>query len=128
VTTNLDPLLTALPHNVVVIGDKGFAGKDFAREMTEQKAPSCAPTGATRPAGTATSPRSANASNPSSAQPSHNYRWNATADELPAGVMARVAQRILALAAAIWHNWATDTPVKRSLIPLRPVKIQESIV
>jgi hypothetical protein len=30
--------------------------------------------------------------------------------------MARVAQRILALAAAIWHNWATDAPVKRSLI------------
>jgi hypothetical protein len=34
----------------------------------------------------------------------------------PAGVMARVAQRVLALAAAIWHNWATDAPVKRSLI------------
>lgn len=34
----------------------------------------------------------------------------------PAGVMARVAQRLLALAAAIWHNWATDAPVKRSLI------------
>lgn len=32
------------------------------------------------------------------------------------GVSARVAQRILALAVAIWHNWLTDQPVKRSLI------------
>jgi hypothetical protein len=32
-----------------------------------------------------------------------------------AGVYARVAQRLLALA-AIWHNWATDAPIKRSLI------------
>lgn len=34
----------------------------------------------------------------------------------PAGVIARVAQRLLALAAAIWHNWRIDAPVKRSLI------------
>jgi hypothetical protein len=34
----------------------------------------------------------------------------------PAGVFARVAQRLLAMAATIWHNWATDAPVKRSLI------------
>jgi hypothetical protein len=33
-----------------------------------------------------------------------------------AGVFVRVAQRILALAAAIWHNWLIDAPVKRSLI------------
>ena len=35
----------------------------------------------------------------------------------PTGVFVRVAQRVLALAAAIWHNWATGAPVKRSLIP-----------
>lgn len=34
----------------------------------------------------------------------------------PAGVMARVAQRLLALAAAIWHNWKINAPVTRSLI------------
>ena len=36
----------------------------------------------------------------------------------PAGVYARIAQRILALAAAIWNNWRTSpaTPAKRSLI------------
>ena len=33
----------------------------------------------------------------------------------PAGVMARIGQRILALTAAIWHNRATGQPVTRSL-------------
>jgi hypothetical protein len=33
----------------------------------------------------------------------------------PAGVTVRILQRILALTAAIWHNWATDQPVLRSL-------------
>lgn len=33
-----------------------------------------------------------------------------------AGVYARVAARLLALAAAIWHNWHNGAPVKRSLI------------
>lgn len=31
------------------------------------------------------------------------------------GVYARVAARLLAQAAAIWHNWTNDAPVKRSL-------------
>lgn len=34
----------------------------------------------------------------------------------PAGVLARVGQRILTLTAAIWHNRANGTPVTRSLI------------
>lgn len=33
----------------------------------------------------------------------------------PAGVFTRVAQRLLALAAGIWHNWNTDVTSKRSL-------------
>jgi len=32
-----------------------------------------------------------------------------------AGVFTRVAQRLLALAAGIWHNWTTDVTRKRSL-------------
>ena len=35
---------------------------------------------------------------------------------VPAGLWARVVQRLLALNAAIWHNWAISAPVKRSLI------------
>jgi hypothetical protein len=33
-----------------------------------------------------------------------------------AGVFTRVAQRLLAMATGIWHNWATGVPGKRSLI------------
>ena len=35
---------------------------------------------------------------------------------IPAGLWARVVQRLLALNAVIWHNWLIDAPVKRSLI------------
>lgn len=34
----------------------------------------------------------------------------------PAGVMARVAQRLLALGAGIWWNWHINAPEKRSLV------------
>jgi hypothetical protein len=34
----------------------------------------------------------------------------------PEGVCTRITQRLLALAATIWHNWATAEPIKRSLI------------
>jgi hypothetical protein len=34
----------------------------------------------------------------------------------PAGVLTRVAQRLLAMAAGIWHNWSTGVTSKRSLI------------
>lgn len=35
---------------------------------------------------------------------------------VPTGLWTRVLQRLLALNAAIWHNWTIDAPVKRSLI------------
>jgi hypothetical protein len=35
---------------------------------------------------------------------------------VPAGLWARIVQRLLALNAAIWHNWILDAPVKRSLL------------
>ena len=35
---------------------------------------------------------------------------------VPAGLWARIVQRLLALNAAIWFNWQIDAPVKRSLI------------
>ena len=106
----------ALPTGVVVIGDKGFAGKDFQRQATEL--------GITfvRPDRRDENHRHGNLAlirqriesiiNTTKAQLSLERHGART----PAGVMARVAQRVLALAAAIWHNWATDTPAKRSLI------------
>ena len=35
---------------------------------------------------------------------------------VPAGLWARIVQRLLALNAVIWHNWTIGAPVKRSLI------------
>ena len=35
---------------------------------------------------------------------------------VPAGLWARIIQRLLALNACIWHNWLIGAPVKRSLI------------
>jgi len=34
----------------------------------------------------------------------------------PAGVFTRVAQRLLVMAAGIWHNWETGVTSKSSLI------------
>jgi hypothetical protein len=34
----------------------------------------------------------------------------------PTGVFTRIAQRLLAMAACIWHNWQTGAPQQRSLI------------
>ena len=39
----------------------------------------------------------------------------AHAGRTPAGVFTRVAQRLLAMAASIWHNWNTGLTSKRSL-------------
>jgi hypothetical protein len=38
------------------------------------------------------------------------------AGRTPVGVFTRVAQRLLAMSAAIWHNWETGVTSKRSLI------------
>ena len=35
---------------------------------------------------------------------------------IPAGLWARVVQRLLALNAVIWFNWQIGAPTKRSLI------------
>ena len=35
---------------------------------------------------------------------------------VPAGLWARIIQRLLALNTAIWHNWQIGAPVKRSLV------------
>lgn len=108
--------LATLPRTVVVIGDKGFAGKDFAREMAELTITFVRPDrrDETRRHGNLAPIRQRIESiiNTAKSQLSLERHGGRT----PAGVMARVAQRILALAAAIWHNWATDALVKRSLI------------
>lgn len=101
----------------VIVGDKGFAGKDFETFVSDQLGAHLI-----RPDRKDETPRFGKVA---------RYRqWieaifdtlkgQLTLEEhgartLP-GVYARVAARLLAMAAAIWHNWRTAAPVKRSLV------------
>lgn len=108
--------LAALPTGVVLIGDKGFAGRQFERQMNTLGITFVRPDrrNETRRHGNLAAIRQRIESiiNTTKSQLSLERHGGRT----PAGVMTRVAQRVLALAAAIWHNWATSAPVKRSLI------------
>jgi hypothetical protein len=46
----------------------------------------------------------------------HQLGLESHGGRVPAGLWARVVQRLLALNACIWHNWQIGAPVKRSLI------------
>jgi hypothetical protein len=46
----------------------------------------------------------------------HQLGLDRPGGRLPAGLWARVVQRLLALNAAIWFNWQIGAPVKRSLV------------
>ncbi len=100
----------------VILGDKGFAGRDFEAFVRDDLAAHLI-----RPDRKGEAPRFGKLA---------RYRqWiEAVFDTLKgqltleahggrtlAGVYARVAARLLALAAAIWHNWRIDAPTKRSL-------------
>lgn len=101
----------------VILGDKGFAGRDFEAFISNDlRAHLVRPDRKDEP--------------PRFGKLARQRQWiEAIIDTLKgqltledhggrtlAGVYARVAARLLALAAAIWHNWQTSAPVKRSLI------------
>jgi hypothetical protein len=62
------------------------------------------------------SAESANGSSRSTRPSKASSTSKTTAAGLPRGVLTRIAQRLLSLAAGIWHNWTTGTTRKRSLI------------
>ena len=101
----------------VIIGDKGFAGRDFEHFVNHDLGAHLI-----RPDRKDETPRFGKVA---------RYRqWiEAIFDTLKGqltleahgartlpGIYARIAARLLAMAAAIWHNWKTDAPTKRSLI------------
>jgi hypothetical protein len=101
----------------VILGDKGFAGREFEAFITEDL-------GATlvRPDRKDEKPRFGKLGrirqwiesvfDTLKGQLSLELHGGRTLQ----GVYARVAARLLALAAGIWHNWHTGAPRKRSLI------------
>lgn len=108
--------LAAFPAGVVVIGDKGFAGREFERDMTNLGITFVRPDrrDETRRHGNLAIIRQRIESIFNTAKRQLSLEQHGA--RTTAGVIARVAQRLLALATAIWHNWTINAPVKRSLI------------
>jgi hypothetical protein len=99
----------------VLLADKGFAGKDFKR-LTEQMGVHLL-----RPDRRDETYRNGNLGGVRQWIESVNQTLKGQLDledhggRTPAGVFTRVAQRLLAMAAGIWHNWTTGAANKRSL-------------
>ncbi|NUL49542.1 transposase, partial [Cellulosimicrobium funkei] len=101
----------------VILGDKGFAGQEFERFITEDLGAHLI-----RPDRKDEKPRFGNVGG--------IRQWvESVFDTLKGqlglerhgartieGVYARVAAKLLAMAAGIWHNWRINAPSKRSLI------------
>jgi hypothetical protein len=112
----LDQERSRLRPGLVILGDKGFAGRDFEQLVAAHGAVMVRPDRADEPRRHGSLGRF--------------RQWiESTFDTLKdqlglerhrgrtlAGVYVRVAQRLLALAAAIWWNWQTGQPAKRSLV------------
>jgi Transposase DDE domain len=107
----------ALAPGMVVLADKGLAGKAIERYAAEQIGVLLV-----RPDRKDETRRYGNLAGVRQWIESVNQTLKAQLDleshgaRTPAGVYARVAQRLLALTAAIWHNWRINADVKRSLI------------
>lgn len=101
----------------MIIGDKGFAGREFETFITEELHAHLI-----RPDRKDERPRFGKLGRIRQWVESvfDTLKGQLTLEEhggrtIP-GVYARVAGRLLALAAGIWHNWLIDAPRKRSLI------------
>jgi hypothetical protein len=107
----------ALRAGLILIGDKGFAGKDFEALVTTGYG-----LGLVRPDRKDEQPRHGSIGWIRQWIESVNDTLKGQLDlerhggRTPAGVYARIAQRLLAMAACIWHNWATAQPARRSLV------------
>jgi hypothetical protein len=98
-----------------LIGDKGFAGTDFQRHTNELGLTFIRPDrrDETRRHGSLAPIRQRIESIIDTLKGQLSLEQHG-ARTLP-GIHARINQRILAMAAAIWHNWTINAPAKRSL-------------
>lgn len=105
-----------LREGQILLADKGFAGKKFKR-LTESMGLELL-----RPDRKDETYRNGNLGGVRQRIESVNQTLKGQLDleahggRTPAGVFTRVAQRLLAMAAAIWHNWNSGLTSKRSLI------------
>ncbi|NKX56141.1 IS982 family transposase [Arthrobacter mobilis] len=99
----------------IILGDKGFAGKDFEAFIAGLGAVLVRPDRRDEPQrfGTLGRPRQWIESVFDTLK--GQLGLEAHSGRTAAGVYARVAARLFALAAGIWHNWIIGAPDKRSL-------------
>jgi hypothetical protein len=105
-----------LRPGMVILGDKGFAGRAFEQMVAELDARLVRPDRADEPA---------RFGNLGGVRQWIEAIFDTLKDQLGLerhgahtiqGVWIRAAQRLLALAAAVWFNWQLGAPVKRSLV------------
>ncbi|MEV4244119.1 transposase [Streptosporangium canum] len=113
-----DADLVAVREAIPLITDKGFAAKSFEKELAERGVELL------RPSRTCEKQRHGepmlkkvrqlieSVNDPLKGQLDLEHHDGRTFE----GVAVRVAQRVLAMAAAIWHNHQTGAPITRSLI------------
>ena len=106
----------ALRPGLILIGDKGFAGREFEDLVTTEFKMSLI-----RPDRRDEAPRHGSIGWIRQWIESVNDTLKGQLDlerhggRTTEGIYTRISQRLLAMAACIWHNWATAEPVKRSL-------------
>jgi hypothetical protein len=101
----------------IILGDKGFAGRDFEAFITGQLgAHLIRPDRKDEPARFGNLARYRQWIEAIIGTLKGQLTLEHHGGRTLAGACARVAARLLALAAAIWHNWHIGAPIKRSLI------------
>jgi Transposase DDE domain len=101
---------------MVIIGDKGFAGRAFQAHISQLEAVLVRPDRTDEPRRHGSLGRVRQWIESTFDTLKGQLGLEEHGGRTPAGVYVRVAQRLLAMAACIWWNWATDQPRKRSLV------------
>jgi hypothetical protein len=114
-------MLTAVAANrpapgTLLVGDKGFAGRDFQAALTSMDLAILRPARKDEPDPGIFPNWLRQRVEAIIWALKHQLGLDRHGGRIPAGLWARVVQRLLALNAAIWFNWQIGAPVKRSLI------------
>jgi hypothetical protein len=114
-------MLGGVPANrpapgTLLVGDKGFAGHDFQAALAGLDLVIVRPARADEPDGGGFPNWLRQRIEAIIWTLKHQLGLDRPGGRIPAGLWARVVQRLLALNAAIWFNWQIGAPVKRSLI------------
>src|SRR5512132_2095795 len=114
-------MLQQVPANrpapgTMLVGDKGFAGRDFQAALADLDLGIVRPARTDEPQGGVFPNWLRQRVEAIIWTLKHQLGLDRPGGRIPAGLWARVVQRLLALNAAIWFNCQIDAPVKRSLI------------